>query len=78
MVTLSAVVALVVIGLACFRLGVLTQRRDDSDARVRLAASLDSARSAHATEVATLNVNVSRFSTLATLAEARATAADDW
>lgn len=75
-VALSAVVVLAVIGLAGFRLGVITQRRDDSDARLRLSASLDSARSVHAAAVATLKADVSRFSTLVTLAENRAVDAE--
>ena len=70
------VVLLLAIAWGCFRLGVITQRKDDSDARLRLAVQVDSARNAHAAEVATLKIDVSRFSTLATLAEARATAAE--
>lgn len=65
-------------GLAfgAFRLGVTTQRKDDADARLRLAAQVDSAQQAHAAEVSALKLDVSRFSTLATVAESRATASD--
>lgn len=73
---LAALVAAAGIAFGGFKYGVTTQRKDDADARLRLAVSLDSARSAHAAAVATLKIDVSRFSTLATLAEARATAAE--
>ena len=70
------VVLLLAIAWGCFRLGVITQRKDDSDARLRLAVQVDSARNAHAAEVATLKIDVSRFSTLVALAESRAKAAE--
>ncbi len=65
-------------GLAfgAFRLGVTTQRRDDADARLRLAVALDSVRQAHAADTARLNREVARGTLAATVAEARAKAAE--
>ena len=65
-------------GLAfgAFRLGVTTQRKDDADARLRLAAALDTVRQAHAADTARLNRDVARGTLAATVAESRATASD--
>lgn len=73
---LAVLVTAAGIAFGGFKYGVTTQRKDDADARLRLAASIDSVQLVHAADVAKLKVDVSRFSTLATLAEARATAAE--
>ena len=74
--TLAVLVLTAGLAFGAFRWGVTTQRRDDADARLRLAASLDSTRTAHASQVSALKVDVSRFSTLVALAESRAKAAE--
>lgn len=73
---LAVLVTAAGIALGGFRLGVTTQRKDDADARLRLAVQVDSARQAHAADLAALNVEMVSRATALTLAEARATAAD--
>ena len=73
---LAVLVAAAGIAFGGFRFGVTTQRKDDADARLRLAVQVDSARQAHAADTARLNRDVARESTRATFAEARARAAD--
>lgn len=51
---LAVLVAAAGIAFGGFHLGVTTQRKDDADARLRLAVQVDSARTAHAAEVATI------------------------
>ena len=51
---LAVLVAAAGIAFGGFKYGVTTQRKDDSDARLRLAVQVDSARTAHAAEVATI------------------------
>ena len=73
---LAVLVAAAGIAFGGFKYGVTTQRKDDADARLRLAVQVDSARTAHAAELAALNVEMVSRSTLLALAEARATAAE--
>lgn len=73
---LAIAVVVAVIGGVGFRFGVMTQRRDDLAARLRLAVEIDTATVRHAREVADLNASVSRFSTLAAIAVRRAEEAE--
>jgi len=74
--TIAVLLAAAGIAFGGFRFGVLTQRKDDADARLRLAVQVDSSQQAHAAALGALKDDVSRFSTLATLAENRAKAAE--
>jgi hypothetical protein len=74
--TLAVLLAAAGIAFGGFRFGVLTQRKDDADARLRLAVQVDSSRQAHAAALAALNVEMVSRATALTLAEARAAAAD--
>ena len=51
---LAVLVTAAGIAFGGFKYGVTTQRKDDADARLRLAVQVDSARTAHAAEVATI------------------------
>ena len=51
---LAVLVAAAGIAFGGFKYGVTTQRKDDADARLRLAVQVDSARTAHAAEVAAI------------------------
>ena len=73
---LAVLVAAAGIALGGFHLGVTTQRKDDADARVRLAVQVDSARTAHAADTARLADDVARATLRATLAENRAVEAE--
>lgn len=55
---LAVLVAAAGIAFGGFRYGVTTQRKDDADARLRLAAQVDSARTAHAAEVAAIKAEL--------------------
>lgn len=70
------VVLLLAIAWGCFRLGVITQRKDDSDARLRLAESLQIARLAHAADTTRLAAEVSRATMAATKARMESIAAE--
>ena len=55
---LAVLVAAAGIAFGGFKYGVTTQRKDDSDARLRLAVSWDSAQSAHAAEVGAITAEL--------------------
>lgn len=55
---LAVLVAAAGIAFGGFRYGVTTQRKDDADARLRLAVQVDSARTAHAAEVAAIKAEL--------------------
>jgi len=74
--TLAVLMAAAGIALAGFRFGVITQRKDDTDARLRLAVQVDSAQQAHAAALAALNVEMVSRATALTIAENRAKAAE--